>query len=229
MSGATPAPAPDPVFEGVFGPYTITDKDRREVLAYRIALTSVALAQLALALQWRQWGSEALWPWLVVMALGLGLALRWIHIYLRPLHRALQLFWLVGCGGLLVVAAWLSPAAMVREGWSQPLAILAVGPLFAALAGVGFKEFFCFRRPEAIGVTLLLPLALLGRLSGLLPVSTTLELLTLQAALLLVLCLRKFPMAAAADVGDKSVFAHLERQRAGAALEPVAAVDRAAS
>lgn len=229
MSGATPAPAPDPVFEGVFGPYTITDKDRREVLAYRIALTSVALAQLALALQWRQWGSEALWPWLVVMALGLGLALRWIHIYLRSLHRALQLFWLVGCGGLLVVAAWLGPAAMVREGWSQPLAILAVGPLFAALAGVGFKEFFCFRRPEAIGVTLLLPLALLGRLSGLLPVSTTLELLTLQAALLLVLCLRKFPMAAAADVGDKSVFAHLERQRAGAALEPVAVVDRAAS
>jgi uncharacterized integral membrane protein len=95
----------------------------------------------------------------------------------------------------------------------QPLWILAVGPFFAALTGVGFKEFFCFRRPEAIGVTLLLPVALLGRLSGLLPVATTATLLTLESVLLLVLCLRKFPMPAAADVGDKSVFLHLEAQR----------------
>jgi uncharacterized integral membrane protein len=82
---------------------------------------------------------------------------------------------------------------------------------------VGFKEFFCFRRPEAIGVTLLLPLALLGRLTGLLSAETCGALLALEALLLLVLCLRKFPMAAAADVGDKSVFTHLEAQRRGAA------------
>jgi uncharacterized integral membrane protein len=78
---------------------------------------------------------------------------------------------------------------------------------------VGFKEFFCFRRPEAIGVTLLLPVALLGRLGGLLGPDTTLALLAVQAGLLLLLCLRKFPMAAAADVGDKSVFDWLEQQR----------------
>jgi uncharacterized integral membrane protein len=217
MSGSIAPPATssaDPVFEGMFGLYTITAEDRREVLAYRLALTSVALAQLALALQWRQWGSEALWPWIVVMAAGLGLALRWIHIYLRPLHRALQIFWLLGCAGFVALAAWLGPQEMVRDALRQPLAILAVGPFFAALTGVGFKEFFCFRRPEAIGVTLLLPLALLGRLTGLLSVSLTLQLLALQAALLLVLCLRKFPMEAAADVGDKSVFTHLEQQRA---------------
>jgi uncharacterized integral membrane protein len=99
----------------------------------------------------------------------------------------------------------------------QPLWILAVGPFFAALSGVGFKEFFCFRRPEAIGVTLLLPVALLGRLAGLLSPEATVRLLALQAVLLLVLCLRKFPMPAAADVGDKSVFAFLEQQRAGTA------------
>jgi uncharacterized integral membrane protein len=97
----------------------------------------------------------------------------------------------------------------------QPLWILAVGPFFAALAGVGFKEFFCFQRPEAIGVTLLLPLALLGRLAGVLGPELTMALLALQAGLLLLLCLRKFPMPTAADVGDKSVFAHLEHQRRG--------------
>ncbi|MDA1156424.1 MAG: DUF2301 domain-containing membrane protein, partial [Cyanobacteria bacterium] len=86
-------------------------------------------------------------------------------------------------------------------------------PFFAALAGIGFKEFFCFRRPEAIGVTLLLPLALLGRLSHLFSPEATATLLAIEAALLLVLTLRKFPMDAAADVGDKSVFAYLEAQR----------------
>ena len=60
------------------------------------------------------------------------------------------------------------PAAALPTLQRQPLWILAIGPLFAAMAGIGFKEFFCFRRPEAIGLTLLLPIALLGRLSNLL-------------------------------------------------------------
>jgi uncharacterized integral membrane protein len=213
---SSPAAA-DPVFEGVYGPYTITAEDRREVRAYRLALTSVAVAQLALALQWHQWGSRWLWHWLVVMAVGLGLALRWIHIYLKPLHRALQLFWLAGCLGGLLLAQRVGLGAMGATLQEQPLWILAVGPFFAALTGVGFKEFFCFRRPEAIGVTLLLPVALLGRLSGLLPVATTATLLLVESVLLLVLCLRKFPMPAAADVGDKSVFTHLEALRRGEA------------
>ncbi|MEB3330933.1 MAG: DUF2301 domain-containing membrane protein [Synechococcaceae cyanobacterium] len=203
----------DPVFEGVYGPYVITAVDRREVLAYRLALTAVAAAQLGLLIQWRQLGTAALWPWMLVMASGLGLALRWIHIYLRPLHRALQLFWLAGCLGGLLLALRVGPDAMLPALIAQPLWILAIGPFFAALAGVGVKEFFCFRRPEAIGVTLLLPAALLGRLSGLLPLAPTASLLALEAGLLLVLCLRKFPMEAAADVGDKSVFEELERRR----------------
>jgi uncharacterized integral membrane protein len=152
------------------------------------------------------------------MAVGLGLALRWIHIYLRPLHRALQLFWLAGCLGGALLALRAGPERMLSALAEQPLWILAVGPFFAALAGIGFKEFFCFQRPEAIGVTLLLPVALLGRLAGLLSPAATASLLTAQALLLLLLCLRKFPMPAAADVGDKSVFLHLERQRRGQSL-----------
>ena len=32
----------DPIFEGVYGTYTIDATDRREVLGYRLALTAVA-------------------------------------------------------------------------------------------------------------------------------------------------------------------------------------------
>ena len=203
----------DPVFEGVYGSYTITDQDRREVFSYRLSLLAVAVAESALLLQWNALGERGLWPWLLVMAAGLGLALRWIHIYVKPLHRALQLFWLLGCLGGVAMAARFGADGVMATLAADGRWIWAVGPFFAALAGVGFKEFFCFRRPEAIGVTLLLPLALLGRLSGLLGDRATLTLLAVQAGLLLVLTLRKFPMEAAADVGDKSVFAYLERQQ----------------
>ncbi|MCP9886235.1 hypothetical protein KBY97_14035 [Synechococcus sp. ATX 2A4] len=210
-----PSASRDPVFEGVYGPFTITAEDRREVLGYRLALLTLAIAELALLWQWHRFGGAWSWPWLALMAAGLGLALQWIHIYLRPLHRALQLFWLLGSAGGLLLALRVGPGAMLDTLAADPRWIWAIGPFFAAQAGIGFKEFFCFQRPEAVGVTLLLPVALLGRLSGLLDPAQTFGLLLLQAALLLVLCLRKFPMAAQADVGDKSVFAHLEAQAQG--------------
>jgi uncharacterized integral membrane protein len=200
-------------FEGVYGPYSITADDEREVLGYRLALFTAALAQTGLLLQWKQLGEAWLWPWLLPLLLGVGLALRWSHIYLRPLHRALQLLWLLGCLGFAALALREGPTGMASAVAADPRWIWAIGPFFAALAGIGFKEFFCFRRPEAIGVTLLLPLALLGALSGLLPNAASGTLLGLEAGLLLVLTLRKFPMPAAADVGDKSVFAYLEAQR----------------
>lgn len=207
----------DPQFEGMYGTYTITEHDRREVQRYRFALLVCGLSFSAGLLQWWQIGSELAWLWVLPLAAGLGLALQWIHIYLRPLHRALQLFWLLGClgwGALLVLSG---PSAALATLHSQPIWILAIGPLFAALAGIGFKEFFCFRRPEAIGLTLLLPVALLGRLSTLLSPEICLGLLTTAALLLVVLALRKFGIPAAADVGDKSVFAYLEQQRVAGA------------
>jgi uncharacterized integral membrane protein len=144
---------------------------------------------------------------------GLGLALKWIHIYLRPLHNALKLFWLIGClgWGLLLMRAGPNEALAMLA--AQPLWILAIGPLFAALAGIGFKEFFCFQRPEAVGLSLLLHIALLGSLVGIINTSLCAALLITAGLLMVLLALRKFGMAAAADVGDKSVFAYLDSQR----------------
>lgn len=46
----------------MFGPYTITDQDRREVLGYRLALTAVALGQLGLLLSWRRGATNCSGP-----------------------------------------------------------------------------------------------------------------------------------------------------------------------
>ena len=203
----------DPQFDGMYGPFTITSTDRVEVQRYRICLLISGASMSAGLLQWWLAGGEWAWLWLLPLGISLGLALKWIHIYLRPLHRALQLFWLLGCLGWLVLMLQGSVNATLDTLASQPLWILAVGPMFAALTGIGFKEFFCFRRPEAIGLTLLLPVALLGRLLGLLGNGPCWFLVLFAGLLLVVLAVRKFGMEAAADVGDKSVFAYLDAQR----------------
>lgn len=199
--------------QGVYGPYVVEAHHRREVWAYRTALLLLALAQLALLLQWHLSGPALLWPWLLAMVVCLGAALQWVHIYLIPLHRALQLFWLLGSLGIAALAISAGPAGIIPTLRQQPLWILAVGPFFAALTGLGFKEFFCFRRPEAIGLTLLLPLLLLGRLLGLLPDAVAGPLLAGEALLLLLLALRKLPVDFEADLGDLSVFARLAAPR----------------
>ena len=203
----------DPQFDGVYGPYTITSIDRLEVQRYRISLLVAGLAMTAGLVHWWQFGDRWAWVWLVPLMAGLGLALHWIHIYLRPLHNALRLFWLMGCLGWGLLLTRAGPGEALAVLVAQPLWILAIGPLFAALAGIGFKEFFCFRRPEAIGLTLLLPIALLGRLVGIMNATLCAALLLTAALLMVVLALRKFGMEAAADVGDKSVFAYLDSQR----------------
>ena len=109
--------------------------------------------------------------------MGLGLALRWIHIYLRPLHRALQLFWLVGCLGFLGLGLAVGPGAMATSLAPNSRWIWAVGPSFAALAGIGFKEVFCFQLAEAIGLTLLPPTAPPGLPRGLLLASPLIPIL----------------------------------------------------
>ena len=128
---------------------------------------------------------------------------------LAPRPATVLAQWLHWLGALLLQVG---PTEVLSTLQDQPLWILAIGPLFAALAGIGFKEFFCFQRPEAIGLALLLPAALLGHLVGMINGPLCLALLESAALLLVLLALRKFGMDAAADVGDKSVFAYLDGQ-----------------
>ena len=197
-------------FEGVYGRYAITFHDHKEVQRYRIAVFCCAISLCGGLSQWILFGPALAWLWLVALSISLGLALNWIHIYLRPLHKTLQIFWATGSLSLILMLLTLNTNSILPSLASRPILTIALGPLFAALTGLGFKEFFCFGRPEAIGLTILLPIALLGHLSGLLGNSTVMTLLCIAGLLLLVMATRKFGMSTAADVGDKSVFEYMK-------------------
>lgn len=209
-----------PVYQGQFGEFTITAEDRREVVIYRAGL---ALAGLSFVvgtglLLWQGATPAVLLALTVLYGLfcaGLGISLWTIHIYLAPLHRALQVFWAIGAIASLVLALQ-SPAPLALTAYEQPLTLLGIGFVFAALTGIFVKEAFCFNRLETKILTPIVPLLLVGHLTGTMPFAVKQGFLVLWAALFLVFVARKATQAIPPDIGDKSVFAYLREQRQAA-------------
>lgn len=207
-------------YEGQFGNFVITPDDRREVVIYRVGLgiaalsfaLGVMLVVLANPTSTILWAISGLYG---LMWLGLGISLWFIHIYLRPLHRALQAFWLIG-GIASLVLTLAFPGSLALTVYQQPLSILGVGFTFAALTGIFFKEAFCFNRLETKFLTLLVPTFLLTYMVGALPLNLGLQLLDLWAVLFGIFALRKCVQPIPPDIGDKSVFEYLKQQRASA-------------
>lgn len=76
-------------------------------------------------------------------ASGLGLSLYLIHIYVTEIKRTLQALWVLGAlGSLVSYASFAQPAGkhLVDYVIQYPSATWLVGPLFAALTGLVFKE-----------------------------------------------------------------------------------------
>lgn len=74
---------------------------------------------------------------------GLGLSLMLIHIYVTQIKRTLQALWALGVvGSLLTYIRLAQPAGdgVVQYVIENPTAVWFVGPLFAALTGLVFKE-----------------------------------------------------------------------------------------
>jgi len=199
--------------KGVYGDFIVTPKDKKEVLLYRFSILSCGLFFSLGLVQWFTSGSSQVWIYFAGLGISLGLGLKWIHIYLRPLHQALIFFWAIGCIGLGIVASHFGLTNFIFGLKENPKWVFLVGPLFASLTGIGFKEFFCFRRIEAIGITIFIPIAFIGHLTELSNEKFTFTLLGLSSFLLLVLGIRKFDLPPEADIGDKSVFNFLESQR----------------
>ncbi len=199
--------------EGVYGDFIVTPKDKREVVFYRISILSCGLFFSLGLVQWITNGSNQVWIYFSGLVISIGLCLRWIHIYLRPLHQALIFFWAIGCMGIGIIVYHFGLTNFFSAIEENPKWLFLVGPIFISLTGLGFKEFFCFRKIEAIGITIFIPIALIGHLTGLNNEKFTFSLLFLSSLLLLILGVRKFDLPAEADIGDKSVFDFLESQR----------------
>jgi len=205
------------VYEGQFGNFTITAGDRQGVIIYRAALMVAALSfAIGVGLVLSQSGNPAILPWLTPLyacfCLGLGVSLVMIHIYLEPLHRALQVFWAIGVVAAIVLALQ-NPDPLALTVYRQPIAILGIGFTFAALTGIFFKEAFCFNRLETKILTPIVPGLLLGHLVGILPVQWEQLLLGVWAVAFAVFALRKAFQAIPDDIGDKSVFVYLKEQK----------------
>ncbi|XTZ09921.1 MAG: DUF2301 domain-containing membrane protein, partial [cyanobacterium endosymbiont of Rhopalodia yunnanensis] len=141
-----------------------------------------------------------------------GISLATIHIYLRPLHRLLQVFWIIGTITALIIA-WQSSEPLALFVYNHPSTLFGIGFTFAALTGIFLKEAFCFNRLETKFLTFLVPSLLLGHLIGILPVGVEAIFLASWGLLFVIFSSRKAIQAIPPDIGDKSVFTHLEQQR----------------
>ncbi|HTL89643.1 MAG TPA: DUF2301 domain-containing membrane protein [Leptolyngbya sp.] len=201
------------VYQGQFGSFTIEDDDRQSVILYRgglaIAALSFAIAT-GLALS-----HNFFWitPLYFVFWTALGISLFTIHIYLKPLHLALQAFWMMG--GLASIALlFVSSEPLPLYVYEHPFTIFGVGFTFAALTGIFFKEAVCFDRLETKFLTPIVPLLLLGHLTGWLPILWEQSLLGAWAVLFSIFAIRKLVQAIPPDIGDKSVFEYLKKNQA---------------
>lgn len=205
------------IYQGQFGEYTITESDRKGVIIYRSGLIVAALCfaigtGLILFQAENPMIIQALTPLYAGFWLSLGVSLWTIHIYLVPLHRLLQLFWLIG-GIASLVFALNSNEPLALTIYNHPYTILGVGFTFAALTGIYFKEAFCFNRMETKLLTPLVPLLLLGFIVGFWSVSAQKILLFFWAIQFVIFAGRKLFQAIPDDIGDKSVFDYLHQQR----------------
>jgi uncharacterized integral membrane protein len=208
--------SPPEVYQGQFGEFTINQSDRTGVIIYRtglmVAALCFAIGSALVLFNNNPTTIPVITPLYTGFSLALGVSLLTIHIYMAPLHRLLQIFWVIGSISAFIFAHFDSQPFAVTV-YTHPLTILGIGFTFAALTGIYFKEAFCFARLETKVLTFTVPLLLLGHLSGVLPIQTEQILLGVWATLFLVFALRKTFQAIPADIGDKSVFAYLKAQR----------------
>jgi uncharacterized integral membrane protein len=203
------------VYQGHFGEFTITQEDRLGVVIYRGGLLVAALCFAAGAIAAIGWSQNPLilqgLTWIFCsFCLALGVSLMTIHIYMIALHRALQVFWAIGCGAALWIGLS-NPTPLALAVYTHPLNLMGVGWVFVALTGLFFKEAFCFNRGETKLLTIVVPLLLLGHWFQYLPLQVEQGLLAAWAGLFFVFALRKVGQPIPPDIGDKSVFVYLEQ------------------
>ncbi|KAI4368540.1 hypothetical protein MLD38_017087 [Melastoma candidum] len=209
--------SPAPVYQGVYGPWTIEPADVREVILYRSGLvtaaTSFVIASSATFLPestlWREIIEKNLDLFYALGTGGLGISLLLIHIYVTAIKRTLQALWVLGIAGSLATYAFLAQPSgenLVQYVLENPTTVWLVGPVFASLTGLVFKEGLCYGKLEAGFLTFIIPTVVLGHLTGFMDDGTKTALLGTWMALFVIFAGRKFTQPIKDDIGDKSVF-----------------------
>lgn len=199
-------------FTGIYGKWQIEEKDLREVWSYRVSLSVVAAAFIAntamkLLLHIPPPNSTELSTYSAVIgAGGLGVSLIQIHIYITEIKRVLQSLWIAGALGLMFILVQHSESSPIDYVIQNPNQVWYIGPLFAALSGICFKEGLCYGKLEAFMLSGLIPVLLLGHLTGWVPDSVEQALACAVSLLLAVFAARKYTQPVKDDIGDGSVF-----------------------
>lgn len=212
------------VYQGHYGPWSIEPEDVAEVWSYRIGLSATVAAFLAAAAIGSTAGDSsssseaataaaawALNPLVALGAVGMGVSLVQIHIYMTPVKRTLQALWALGVAGagylLLSHPEQPLPLLVAQQPWS----VWLVGPAAAAVTGVAIKEGICYGKAEAAGLALTLPLLCLAHLSGRAPEQLEQLLLLAVCGAASVFAVRKYTQPIKNDIGDKSVFVYMKQ------------------
>jgi uncharacterized integral membrane protein len=205
------------IYQGQFGNFTITDSDRQEVMIYRLglAIAGLSFSTGTILFLWQDLTpiiEQVLTVLFTVFIMGLGVSLQTIHIYLKPLHNTLKIFWLIGTISTIIFAVK-SQESLVIFIKNQPLSLLGIGFIFASLTGIFIKEAFCFNRIEAKILSVIIPSSLLGYIIGIFPLQLEQILLTIWGILFLVFLMGKSIQEIPPDIGDKSVFEYLKNKK----------------
>ncbi|HIK37853.1 MAG: DUF2301 domain-containing membrane protein [Geminocystis sp.] len=206
-----------PVYQGQFGPYQITSADKLEVIVYRLGLTLTGLSFSlgSILFLWRGLNTAtelALTLLFFLFILGLGICLETIHIYLQTLRSILRIAWMVGLSFTLFFLLT-SDYNLVEYVANHPPCLLGIGFVFVSLTGIFIKEAFCFNRLEAKILSFVVPVTILSYITGILTPKFGGFLLTVWSFLFLIFILRKYSQDIPSDIGDKSVFEYLAKQR----------------
>jgi len=157
----------EPAYPGLYCDWSITPTDVAEVWSYRVSLSSVALSVLACsAAAFAPDAPVNLNAAYFTGAGSLGVALTLIHMYVDPIKKAMQAMWLAGFIGSVGIAATHPDVSVPAFVATHPAAVWLVGPMFAALTGVAFKEGMCYGKAECAALFFVVPATLLGHLTG---------------------------------------------------------------
>ena len=190
---------------GLYRDWEMTIRDEIEVNAYRAAVAMCASGASACAVcaKAHQWsGAQDAY---FASALGLGAALMLIHMYVSEIRDAMRVMWVVGFASSIAIAANSGGDGVVAYVGEHRWTMWAIGPMFAALTGLAFKEGMCYGKAEAAALVFAVPALCLSHLFGAPDDVESVEAAAV-CALLAIFAGRKFTQPVKDDIGDKSIF-----------------------